>query len=172
MGSSLSHQCHHEKITLLKSTEIGSMFLGTWLHCIETNQCENCGEIWREDVHKDRFTGSPWSSTKIDPHTCQHPHFTVDEKTITRVNKNQHLGDEILSLTFLLFFHKNVTGACYEAEAECICCGQILKAAAPISQKYENKLSTDVPGEWKLMYTTKPDPKYTIKEFVKPQKKK
>lgn len=172
MGSVLSQSCLHSnsKVKVLEIKELHSVLFG-WVHCIEKHQCENCGEIWREDVYKDRIKGYPWSSTRIDPKTCQHPHFSVDSSTIQLVHKNQNLVDDIASLAFLAFFRKNITNCYYESEVECTYCGGNFKAGAPVVKKFENKSSSDVPGEWEILYTEKPDPKYKIKEYLQTQKK-
>lgn len=69
MGGIVSQTCLHSKIKLINSQILNHKHLGEWIHCIDMNQCDDCGEIWNEETFKDSLLGHTSSSTKIYPET-------------------------------------------------------------------------------------------------------
>lgn len=134
--------CKHERTEVVKEDDKWTSNL-LWETRIITIKCLDCPETFKKEETRGRLTGWRYSVAEVDPRSCNHCNYEVDESTCEK-----H-GESTLGGSFLrLFMGPGMDGIQYHyfllAHAKCRRCDFKFYVRSEFEKKWQNQERVDV----------------------------
>ena len=118
---------------------------------VKDNKCLDCGRIFRTEVPVGRVTGISYKcrEERVDPGTCQHTNFSVDESTAEPMYRENFGGFMIRFFTGPAFEGVQYTKY-LQAHATCNRCDTKVYVQSDIKKKWRDLELLELPVKWSL----------------------